>query len=381
MTRFYDFWLKGIDNGVMAEPPVAIYVQQYDPPRPDRTTTRGFWRSEPGWPLERARELRLYPGCGGVLGREVPEAGTESYRYHPAAGSTFGLFSAASPYVLPDDQRLEEAYSTQFTSAALEAPLEILGYPSLRVSVKSSVPVAAAVVRLIDVAPDGAAALVTKGVLNLTHRESHSELSPLVPGEWYDVTIVLDATSWLFEPGHRIRIGYSGADFPNLWPSPECYEGALRLGGESPACLELPVVDRRDPSDPPPRLEPPAPFEPTADVRSEPTVWRIAREPMAGTSEVYMRGAGTSRLAGGVEMSRGVEMRAVVNERDPARASVTGNSWMALRWPDRTVESRAHGRIESTRTVLHASIELTVTADGRPRFEKRWLRTIPRRLL
>ena len=102
----------------------------------------------------------------------------------------------------------------------LEEPLEILGQPRAVLHVESSAEVVTFVVRLCDVAPDGGSALVTKGVLNATHRDSHEHPSPLVPGQLYELEIPLDATGWLFEPGHRIRLSLSNADFPNSWPSP-----------------------------------------------------------------------------------------------------------------------------------------------------------------
>jgi len=232
MVRFYDYWLKGIDNGVMDEPPVTVYVQQYDPPAADRPLTSGFWRFEAGWPLERAAEQTLHLAADGVL-QSVPAGGQDevSYTYNPTVGATFGMFSASSPHVLPVDQRLEDAYSLNWTSQALDEPLEMLGYGQVVLHVSADTDIATLVVRLMDVAPDGAAALVTKGVLNLTHRESHARPTPIEPGQIYEVTVPLDATGWRFAPGHHLRIGVSGADFPNAWPSPKPYVGRIHLGG------------------------------------------------------------------------------------------------------------------------------------------------------
>jgi putative CocE/NonD family hydrolase len=155
------------------------------------------------------------------------------------------MFSAGSPLVLPADQRAEEAYSAVFTSPALTEPLEIFGRPQLSLWVDSDAEVITFAARLCDVAPDGSSALVTKGVLNATHRDSHSDPSPLIPGELYELTIDLDATSWLFEPGHRLRLSVSNADFPNSWPSPMLATSRLHLGGERRSRLTLPVLPER----------------------------------------------------------------------------------------------------------------------------------------
>src|SRR5690606_35996377 len=121
----------------------------------------------------------------------------------------------------------------------LTAPVEILGYPEAQLYISVSTDIAAVSVRLIDIAPDGAAALITKGVLNLTHRESHSDPTPVTPGEVYALSIQLDATSWLFEPGHSIRVSIAAADFPNSWPTPKPHTGIIHFGGDTPSCIKL----------------------------------------------------------------------------------------------------------------------------------------------
>jgi uncharacterized protein len=382
MARFFDYWLKGVDDGIMAEPPVTLYVQRFDPPTADRATTSGFWRHEAGWPLDRSAERLLYLGDGGALSSEpTAEASTATYHYNPTVGTTFGMFSASSPLVLPVDQRLEEAYSRSWTSAPLTEPIEILGYARVVLNLSTTTDIATVVARLIDVAPDGTAALVTKGILNLTHRDSHETPTPIVPGQLYEVTVPLDATSWLFEPGHQIRLGLSGADFPNTWPSPKPYVGTVYLAKEAPSRLILPVVAPQVPALSAPRLQPPALIESTAEVQTERLIWRVSRDHMAGTTEVFLRTAHRARVGDDVEFSRGSEMNAVASELQPSRASVRGLSWVTLQLLDRTVDTRARGQIESTESILHVTIQLDVTMDGVPHLTKRWVRSIPRQLL
>ena len=105
--------------------------------------------------------------------------GVTTFDYHPAVGATFGIFPAGGPQVLPADQRGEEAYSAVFTGPMLAEPLEILGRPRAILHLSTSDSVVTFVARLCDVAPNGSSALVTKGVLNATHRESHADPSPL----------------------------------------------------------------------------------------------------------------------------------------------------------------------------------------------------------
>src|SRR5205807_5824550 len=98
-----------------------------------------------------------------------------------------------------------------------------------------------------------------KGVLNATHRQSHSTPTPLMPGPLYELEVHLDATSWLFEPGHRIRLSISHADFPNTWPSPTPATSRVPHGAARPSRLVLPGVLPATESRPPPDVALPQP--------------------------------------------------------------------------------------------------------------------------
>jgi len=382
MCRFFEYWLTGKDNGVMDEPPITIYVQKYDPPQADRPLTSGFWRHESNWPLERAQAQNLHLTTDGGLQTAVPqERGVLSYRYNPTAGTSFGLFSAASPHILPVDQRLEDAYSLSWTSAPLTDPLEILGYANAHLHVSVDTDIAFLNVRLIDVAPDGAAALVTKGVLNLTHRDSHEAPTPLVPGQVYEVDVMLDATSWLFEPGHHIRISINGADYPNTWPSPKLYTGQIHVGPAQTSRLTLPVVGPQTAALPTPQLLPPTPFESAVSGYAERPIWRVTRDHMTGAAEVFISRTGTTRVNERCSFTSTSEATTSVAEKDPAHATIRGLSQVILHWPERTIDTRARGQIESDEKNFYVTIQLEITMDGLPFHSRRWMKSIPRQLL
>jgi hypothetical protein len=291
------------------------------------------------------------------------------------------MFSAASPHVLPVDQRLEEPYSSSWTSEPLDDPLEILGYPRAVLHIAVTTDIATVVARLIDVAPDGAAALVTKGVLNLTHRDSHEEPTPVVPGEVYRIDLRLDATSWRFDPGHRIRLSLAGADFPNTWPSPKPYTALVHLGGRHSSCLLLPVIGPQELPLPDPELQAPADYDPMAQTWSEKPTWRVTRDHMAATTEVTLAKAGGARVGDEIAFETSSEAVATVSERDPARATIRGLSRVVLHWPGRTIDARARGQIESTESAFHVTLNLEITMGGFPHATRRWVRTYPRNLL
>lgn len=378
MVRFFDHWLKGIDNGVMDEPPITLYVQKFDEPAARRKHTSGYWRHELSWPLARSREDVWYLGPIGDLGQS-PEQGRLRFDYYPATGTTFPMFSAAAPYLLPVDQRLEAPAPLQWTSKPLADPVEIVGRPEASLRLAVSTEIATAVVRLLDVAPDGTAALVTKGVLNLTHRDSHESPAPLEPGRPYTVTVPLDATAWLFEPGHRLGVSLAGADFPNSWPSPRLYRAELELGEETR--LMLPVTPAQDPRLPAPELPSPPAARPLVDSQEQPPVWRVSRDQIARRVTVTLSTGGRTYLKDGSRFSSETDTQAAVSEQDPARASVKSTHAVTLHWPEQTIEVRARGQIASTESALHVTIMLTITVEGTQTHERQWTRTIPRELL
>ena len=106
-----------------------------------------------------------------------------AFRGSDAHGLESGTWVAwGSPVDFAADQRAEDGRSLCFTSPPLDERLELLGFPEVALTLASDRPCALVAARLCDVAPDGVSTLVTTGVLNLTHRESHEHPTPLVPG-------------------------------------------------------------------------------------------------------------------------------------------------------------------------------------------------------
>jgi hypothetical protein len=128
---------------------------------------------------------------------------------------------------LPGDQRGDDAYSWSVNAPPLEAAIDIVGAPELVVTLSSDKPQANIAVRLCDVHPDGASELISYGLLNLAHRNSHEFPEPLVPGEVFTTRVVLDQCAYSLPAGHHLRVAISNAYWPMIWPSPE------------PTCLHL----------------------------------------------------------------------------------------------------------------------------------------------
>lgn len=254
--RWWDFWLKGIETGVMDEPMLRVWMQDATPPVPWMDEIPGRWVAEDAWPSPRVEERRLRLDADGVL-RDTPGAppDAEAAAAHGAdggrlrilgsqlCGADAGAWCAESqPSDFPPDQRAAEGQSLCFTSAPLTEVTEILGHPQLVLRFASDRPLALVAARLDDVSPGGASQLVAQQVFNLTHLESHETPSALEPGREYTATIALDAIAHSFPTGHRLRLALSPTYWPWAWPSPEPV--TLTVVAEA-SDLRLPVRPQR----------------------------------------------------------------------------------------------------------------------------------------
>jgi hypothetical protein len=225
--RWWDHWLKGIDTGVMDEPMLRVWMQEAVEPRPAYPERLGRWVAEDSWPSVGVELVR----------RELPVKGQQAIRGVQSAGAEAGVWcSDGQSADLPADQRLDDAFSLVFDLDPLAQHVELLGFPEVFLELASDRPQALVCVRLCEVAADGSSALVARGLLNLTHRESHEAPSPLEPGRRYEVRIPLDFTGQAVPAGHRLRVAVSPTYWPWAWPSPEPVTLTVFA-----AALELPV--------------------------------------------------------------------------------------------------------------------------------------------
>ncbi len=248
--RWWDRWLKGIDNGVMNEPMLRAWMMESVPPAPWHAERPGRWIAEPVWPAN-TEPHRLFLTGSGL--REMPgDPATRVVRTPQSLGAAGGSWC---PFGVgpdgPDDQREDDARSVVFDSPPLDAAVEILGAPVLELELASDRPQALLIARLCDVHPDGASLRISFGVLNLAHRNGHAMPQPLVPGKHERVRLQLNDAGFRFPPGHRIRIALSTTYWPMVWPVAEVASVAVFAGA-----LIVPVRARK-PGETPPVLPPP----------------------------------------------------------------------------------------------------------------------------
>ena len=222
--KWFDKYLRDVDTGVSEEPPVTIFVRQYQPPAPILEEEAGFFRHENEWPIARTEYVSMFLGQGAKLGRDAYSSNNEddrdSFTYKPSVGTMSGIVGrgGVGKWALPLDQREDEAYSLNYTTAPLEGDTEVTGTPSANLFASSTAEVAYFHVRISDVAPDGTSKLVTDGGLNATRRDSRTDPERLTPDTVYELDFPLKSMAYIFPAGHRIRVSISSADFQNAWP-------------------------------------------------------------------------------------------------------------------------------------------------------------------
>ncbi|MFB7717511.1 CocE/NonD family hydrolase [Nocardia sp. NPDC056100] len=430
--RWFDHHLRGIDNGANTLPALRAWMPDPAPFGSDIEERPGRWITEPSWPAPdiKPRTCAL-TGSALTLGAATAANSNRGSGTTPAAGSNGGSGStpavgsnsrsgsapavgsndgsgsrtvggsngaraqlvsartvgAAAGSVLqygdlagrPEDQAGDNGRSHTFTSAPLAERLEILGLPEVELTVSADRPCAQLAVRLCEVTADESARLVTTGVLNLTHRESHEFPAPLIPGEDYRVRVPLVATGHAFGPGSRIQLAISASYWPWLWPSPEPVTVALALDD---AILRLPVrtpaPDRDGDPEPPPRPDPPSPLDSVEVPATKSVHWDAISHTQ--TVEITYSDGTTVDRTDGLTRTETELNRFTLTEGDPLSARVECERTDAIGRADWDTEIRTRSVMTCTATDYLVTNQLIALEHGEQVYTRTWTTTVPRDL-
>ena len=220
VIRWFDHWLKGIDNGIMREPPVRFFVMG------DNT-----WRYESDWPPAAAKPTSFYFSSRGAanslygdgfLSLEMPSgANCDRYVYDPANPLTDYFFETSGPRDLRPFEARNDVLV--YTSQPLSEDLEVTGDIRAEIWASSSARDTDFIVKVSDVHPSGFSQSITpplSGVIRARYRNSESEPSLLDPGQVYRFVIDSMSTSHVFRKGHRVRVWVSSSFFPHVDRNP-----------------------------------------------------------------------------------------------------------------------------------------------------------------
>lgn len=212
--RWFDYWLKGRQNGIDRTSPWRIFVMG-----------ENVWRDEAHWPLKRAVRRTLFLTSGGSANTPAGDGGLVQQR--PAAAQTDHFtYDPADPVPSLHGPGLQACATDQrplasrtdilvYQSEPLIERFEVTGRPEVELYAASSAPDTDFLARLIDVAPDGLAREVSLGLVRARYRKALDKPSLITPGSVIRYTITMNETSNAFLPGHRIRLDITSSDFPN----------------------------------------------------------------------------------------------------------------------------------------------------------------------
>lgn len=232
--RFYDYYLKGIDNGIKDEPPVLIYNMNGD-----------GWRTESDWPLTNQKETAFYFDADASLSQEIKSYGTDEYTVDFNCKSDWGTDYAQNRWVMETPNELpyrtiEDKKCLSYTADPLTEDTEITGYPIIDLYVSSTADTGDFYFYLEDVDENGEALLVTEGQLNASFAALYDndnmilggtkgiDVLPDLPWHGYEteqknnhifdndniveLKVDLMPTSWTFKKGHSIRLSIACAN-------------------------------------------------------------------------------------------------------------------------------------------------------------------------
>lgn len=258
--RWFDYHLKGIDNGIVNEPPVRLFIMGAN-----------RWRSEHEFPLARTVYTDYFLHAGpsrsidslndGLLGRDRPAAeNPDTYQYDPRkpvpsiGGDLFIEPMGAR------DHRPADRLSLTYTTPPLEQDTEVTGLPKVEFYGASSAVDTDWVVTISDVHPNGYSQVLRQNILRARYREGDEKPVLLTPGKAQRYSIEIYPISNLFKKGHRIRLAITSSSFPKWYPNgntgkeidddapPVVARNTVFHDRDHPSRLILPIVPSAEPS-------------------------------------------------------------------------------------------------------------------------------------
>ena len=367
--RWWDRWLKGVHNGIDREPRLRAWMTEpFAPGHHDELP--GRWVDEPGWPTDgvEPRTLTLTPDGG------LADAAADETELAVRGLQTDGIDNG---WVFSPDQSAADDRALSFTSEPLTERIEVLGIPRLEMAFASDRPLALASVRLCDVDPDGVSTLVTRGQLNLAHRDGHECPRALVPGERARASVRLDAIGRAIPAGHRLRVSISPTGWPRAWPSPEPVTLTIVAGA---SWLELPVrrlraSDAELPAFGDAEGSEPLALEPLADPPTHPGL-QIDRD--GDRTEATSARTHAYRLADRLEYHGSVTNSFSICDDDPLSATAYSEDAITIARGSWRTHVLARTTLTCDGTTFSVRADLAALENGDTFFARDWSFEIPR---
>jgi putative CocE/NonD family hydrolase len=256
--RWFDYWLKGVDNGIMDEPPVSYYMMAAA--KKGALSPKNRILTSANWPPAN-REVRYYLAPDKALTGKAPSAGglKVSYRFDPAdpvptVGGANLTFERG-----PMDQRAIPARQDylRFQTPALDKDVTIAGPVKVELYGATDGLDTDFMAKLVDVYPDGYEALVLDAPVRARYRGGRmpDQVKMMTPGAPEELDLDLWSTAITFEKGHRIALHITSSNSPRFEVNPNTGEppgpqkqpprvavNTVYMDAAHPSALVLPVV-------------------------------------------------------------------------------------------------------------------------------------------
>jgi len=257
LLRWFDYWLKDSDTGIMEEPPVSLFIMGDN-----------RWRQEKEWPLARTHYTNYYlhsqgsansSSGDGTLSTTPPmDEQVDQFIYDPNTPvPTLGGNTLIIPYGVMDHRTLEEREDILvYSTPPLDKTIEITGPITVTLFAASTAKDTDFTAKLVDLRPDGYAQNLQDGIIRARFRTSAAEPSFITPGKVYCFEIDLWSTSHVVQVGHSIRLEISSSNFPRFDRNPNTGAGlgvnsnmieaqqTVHHSSNFPSHITLPIIPR-----------------------------------------------------------------------------------------------------------------------------------------
>lgn len=371
IIAFFHQYLRGGPRS--SDHPGQVFVRRPVAAEPELSMHPGVWRELDMWPPAGLGVLELTPPPGATIDTVQAEGDVGMYAWNSCAG---GL-----PWGQPLDQRLDNARSLTYDWPNPDVETEVLGNASVSMRVRSSAAVGHVSVKLCDVGPDGRSTLIARAMLDLTHVGCWpadptgvvgGQPTPLVPGEWLDAVIPVEATTWTLVPGNTLRLAIAGTDWPNCWPpAREFFLDVERASVR----LSLPVVDGLAESK---HMFGPGPGP--SDAEGDGVEWRYEHDVLGRETRVHSRYGGTYPGGDGqhITVEDRYEGSLGVSTVDLSQAWAKGRSRLQLTFPEGVCTTESELHVYSDAEAFYIELHLTAEHNGQPFADRTWTRRFER---
>lgn len=231
--RWFDYWMKGIDNGIMKEPAVRYYMMG---DTTDKSAPGNEWRTTASWPPP-STATSYYLTISHTLVTSKPSGGgklsyiDDPHNPIPAIGGNNLMMDRG-----PMDQRKvsNRADILKFETEALKQAVEIAGPMHAQLTVSTDAEDTDFIVKLVDVYPNGYEALVMDQPYRLRYWKSLLHAERVEKNKPYPITVDLWSTALVFNAGHKIAVQVQSTSSPryevhsNTWEPVKSYDLAVK---------------------------------------------------------------------------------------------------------------------------------------------------------